>query len=280
MIVVFSAFASLKYEISASEGDPGISVGSILSLGNETDIWSVHLNNGTNLENFSIYGTQSEPVISNVSSQVLATANYQEAGNTVIQQDILLGFTYSWNYTLEIPYRSKIDIFAFNLGVRFPVRVQLQCPENMTRGSVYPLNVTLTPLDWQNFNEFVCYFKVFGQSIFDESQSLTTPFGAENAWTPFEIGPIIVWPEIPFVLCNLDLGFVIVPRLFSQKIEATVNVSGDSNLIGSDKIVWTAPGQNAQFDVKADNATGLNYSSIVLSQFHFFLDSMLVVPLD
>ena len=276
MIVVFSAFASLKYEVSASEGEPGISVGSILTLGNETDIWSVHLNNGTNLENFSIYGTQSDPVVSNLSSQVLATASYQENGNTIVQQDILLGFKYSWNYTLEISSPSKIDVIAFNLGVRFPVRVQLQCPENMTRGSVYQLNATLTPLDWPNFDEFVCYFKVFGQSIFDRSQSITTPLGPENAWTPFEIGPIIIWPEIPFVLCNLDLGFVIVPRLFSQKIEATVNVSGDSNLIGSDKIVWTAPEQTAQFNVKADNSTGLNYSSIVLSQFHFFLDSLLV----
>jgi len=114
-----------------------------------------------------------------------------------------------------------------------------------------------------------------GSPLLDFSQSLTTPIGPEKPWTPF-ILPIWFWNGINFVGFSLDVGLKVAPKLFSDRIEAKINVLGDASLESRNLLVWNAPNQRQQFYVKAENISSLDYARIILSQFKFFLNRMLL----
>jgi len=265
-------------QVKSDSLTPEIAVTPIQTLG-LTDSWNVvvtYPSNNLSLskEEFYINGTESDLVVPLIESKVLNTVVYKTGTNEVVNQDILLGFSCSWKYTLEI-WGKKFNILAFDLGIGFPVRMTLQCTKPMIENASYPVYATLTPLDWPDFNEFNCTFSFLGSPLLDFSQSLTTPIGPEKPWTPF-ILPIWFWNGINFVGFSLDVGLKVAPKLFSDRIEAKINVLGDASLESRNLLVWNAPNQRQQFYVKAENISSLDYARIILSQFKFFLNRMLL----
>mgnify|MGYP006910664621 CR=1 FL=1 len=287
--IIASPYVSYIARADGVPPEPDISMVSLLSLG-PTDRWkaTVDYHNGSYTYLY-LNGTKSDPTLLSLSSEPLNTFVYESAGKQVVQQDILLGFSYSWNYTLEIGEESDVDgqvtteyegmeLLEFNLELGLPVRIELQYSEPMIEGSSYPLFATLTPLDWPSFNEFNCNFSVFGGTLFDISESFVTPLGPENAWT-LEIGPF--WfMSIPIIILfpigTLNFGLAVLPQLFSDHIEAHLEVAGDATLQSQDTLAWDSPGQALQFDVLAEDTSSLDYASILISQFEFFLNRLLI----
>lgn len=284
ILVVFSSVSCIK-SVRSDPSEPEITVVPLQSLDPNTDRWDVIVScpdGSDDLLHFE--GKRSDPSLSNVQSEILVTTVYNTADSQFVQQDVLLGFSYSWDYTLEI-LGKKFGIFEFNLDIGFPVRIDLRYSEPMVEGVSHPLYATLTPLDWPSFDEFTCDFEVIGHAIFDVAQSFVTPIGPENAWTPLQIGPYWVWVGIPIVVGTLDVGLAIVPELFSERVEALVKVSGDASLQNSaitlngefvDLLTWNSPGQTLQFDVQAEDISSLDCASILISQFRYFLNKLLI----
>lgn len=276
-LVILIAFQYLAFTVKAEDppSEPEITISGLTSLALGTDRWKVNIDyeNGTS-EEFIIEGTKSEPTLLSTQSELISTTIHEVEDNQIVQQDVLLGFSYSWSYTLEI-LGMTLEVLEFNVDLGLPVQIELQYQEPMIVGATYPLFATLTPLDWSSFNEFTCNFLVIGRTIFDISQSFTTPIGPENAWT-IEIGPFWFVNGISFLLFTLDLGLAIVPQLFSDHVEALLEVAGDATLQSPDTLVWNAPGQTLQFNVLAENVSALDYASILLSQFEYFLNKLLI----
>jgi|GEM_PF-5471643 len=273
MLVVYFSMSSVRVA-TALEEEPNIQINHVATLG-PTDLWHVIVDypDGSPSEDFLIEGTKSEPSLLSAQSELLSRTISKVDGTQIVQEDILLGFSYSWDYTLEIMGKT-FDVLEFYIDLGLPVRIELQYQEPMIEGVSYPILATLTPLDWPSFNEFTCSFSVIGRTVFDISESFVTPFGLENALT-LEIGPF--WfASVPFLGFSLDLGLEIVPQLFSDRMEAHLEVTGDATLLSLDTLIWDAPGQTLQFDTLAEDVSALDYASILLSQFECFINRFLV----
>jgi len=276
-LAILITFQCLAFAVKAEDSplEPEISIFRLASLSPGTDRWWVNVDyeDGTS-EEFVIEGTKSEPTLLSTQSELIGTTIHEAEGNQIVQQDVLLGFSYSWNYTLKIRGKT-LEVLEFNVDLSLPVQIELQYQDPMIVGAAYPLFATLTPLDWPSFNEFTCNFLVVGKTVFDISQSFTTPIGPENAWT-IKIGPFWFVSGISFILFTLDLGLAIIPQLFSDHVEAHLEVAGDATLQSPDTLVWNAPDQTLQFNILAEDVSALDYASILLSQFEYFLNKLLI----
>ncbi len=273
--VIALSFLGCITKVQGDASEPSITVIPVASAG-PTDRWDIKVDfhNGSR-ETIYVNGTMSDLQLSSLNSVPLGAASYHTtATTTVTEQDILLGFSYSWNYTLGI-LGKVVDILAFNLGLCLPVRIKMQYSTPMIVGSSYPINITLTPFDKPDSDEFVCNFRVLGAPVFDLSQSFVTPIGSQNAWAPAEIGPFYFLYGLPFIFFNLDVGLGFVPKLFSDQIEALISTTGNAILQTPSALIWNAPNQTLQASVLAIGGD-LGYASTTVSQVTFYLNKLLI----
>lgn len=213
--------------------------------------------------------------------------------DVMVEQEVLMGFTYRL-----VAYRKIVDvdiIIAYlragydvdiGFGIRLPIRISLEYPEQMTVGHDYELYAKLTPIDRPNFDEFLCKFKAqvwveAGERIlgrhgyaswgpdYDWSRSFATPIGPTMEFpipsfevTVFDSAWVIAWPPL------LKLNVVIDPQLGSDKITAKAKAGGDA--VGESTITWAAPNQIIPFIVHAGNYGPTDSAEIELSDFRYY----------
>ena len=210
----------------------------------------------------------------------------------MVEQEVLMGFTYAINATrwVGIPpnivayVRAGVDI-DIGFGIRLPVRISLEYPEQMIAGHDYEIYAKLTPIDRPNFDEFLCKFKVkawvqtgglllpdwyasWGPD-YDWSKSFATPIGPTMKFplpsfemTIFDSKWVLPWPPL------LNVNLVIDPQLGSDRITARAKAGGDA--IGESNITWSAPDQRVPFTVRAGNYGPSDYAEIELSDFKYY----------
>jgi len=238
------------------------------------------------------------------------------------EQQVLLGFTYNiaylrkewnatggwwifkWNFTTGV----TLDI---RFGLRLPVNITLEFPEQMMWGENYMIYATLNPVDNPNFDEFLLTFKanvwaevrvagfpipltyVYGPNI-DESQSFQTPLG-QNATAPLvplrlDILKLIreLDPSLDFYIDIIALVFtpyiVLQPAFSSQKITAEATALGDALVVEGESLEWYEPNQTLSFIINAGDYNGNNitdYAKIKLENFrYYFTDFYLNLELE
>jgi uncharacterized protein (UPF0333 family) len=217
-----------------------------------------------------------------------------------LQQDILMGFTYTIlkrHYVLVDLYldiwvlrgyvRAGINI-DIRFGLRLPFKIIIEYPEQMTIDKDYTFFATIVPINKPNYNEFVCTFQFYAYIAagvwapfvgwtkyryefgpnYDYSRSFTTPLG------PGLIFPI---PDLTFVIWNLwlmSLDLTIIPRLYSNKITAKATASGDASC--NYPITWTGANQRIPFTVHAGDFSGSDRAIIKLSDFRYYFSQFYV----
>ncbi|UCG03201.1 MAG: hypothetical protein JSW11_04265 [Candidatus Heimdallarchaeota archaeon] len=215
--------------------------------------------------------------------------------DALLEQDVLLGFTYQL-----VAFRWKIlDVSAdivvmkgycrvyINLnigaGIRLPVRITLEYPEQMTVEHDYECYATLTPLDKPDFDEFYLVF----QTNIEVAAGIWLPIVGweENSWyfgpnlnwrrsftTPLGPGNYFPIPSFEYTLLDvwiMALKLVVEPQLCSDKITAKFSTSGDAT--NGATLTWTAPNQKIPFTVHADDYdTTTDYARIELSDFRYY----------
>jgi hypothetical protein len=260
----------------------------VLSAGPDTTdnwIYTLDYTNGSK-ETLPIQGDLYNPTNNSFQTGTLGTINYTDKGRNIIQQDILFEREIKWKYNLQISNYEN-ELFSFNFGIHFPVRLTLDYPTEMIENRSFPVYATITPLDWPNYNEFTCYFNYFGSSIFNASQSFKTPLGQENAWIPFTI-PIPLWQLKILNAATLGVNIDISPQVFSTKIDAFIQITSPGIINTSTDLEWNSADQRVRFDISFNNASISAVTSLMLTEFklylnnldlsfdlHFFLDSFM-----
>jgi PKD repeat protein len=229
----------------------------------------------------------------------------------VLRQPMMLGFTYTlaywqeqwssegcwWIFTWYLAVGVDVDI---QFGLRLPINVTVEYPEQMIIGNNYTIHVTLDPADMLNFDELLLTFKaniwaeanICGISIprtvligpdIDGSQTFITPLGSHSAplFLPlrFNIFDIIdtIYPD-PDLKRAMDLiSQAVVPYLVvqltfgSNQITAKANATGDARVVGGADLNWSEPHQTLDFLVNADEYDSTtNYSRLILSDFKYY----------
>ncbi|MEM2741281.1 MAG: CARDB domain-containing protein [Nitrososphaeria archaeon] len=227
----------------------------------------------------------------------------------VKQQEVLLGFTYElthkrlewnatggwWFFKWQIKAGVTIDI---RFGLRLPVKITLEYPEQMTWGCIYTLYATLNPIDKPDYDELLFMFKanvwaesriaglpvplkyVAGPNI-DKSLSFQTPLSAKAPLPSIEIDIFDVIKHIsPDLSASLDVvslvfkPFLVLEPVFgSQKITAIASALGDARIEKGSELIWHIPGQKLNFTVSANDYNGNNITDnakIKLSNFRYY----------
>ena len=241
--------------------------------------------------------SQSLPIDLLTSSE--ESTEYLNTTETVtMEQEMLLGFTYTiakerYNlvdiWVLTAYARAGIDV-DIRFGLRLPINVTLEYPEQMTVGDNYTFYATLTPIDKPFFNESLFIFKAFiwveagiwvpfrwitysatyGPNI-DESRSFQTPLGP-GAEAPLPSINVMIFDSawvIEFSLLKVFL--TIEPAFGSEKITAKASSLGDARVVDGADLTWSMPNQSLNFTVNADeydNTT--DYAKIRLSDFKYY----------
>jgi len=212
--------------------------------------------------------------------------------DVVIEQEVLMGFTYQltaqrWvGIDVLFAYaRAGVDV-DIGFGLRLPVRIALEYPEQMTVGHDYELYATLTPLDRPDYNEFLCKFKakvwVEAGVWFFGWKEYSASLGLDYDWSrsfPTPIGPAMEFPIPSFEILVFDsawvigfsvlkLNLVIDPQLGSDKITAKAKAGGDA--AGEHIITWSAPDQKIPFTVHANDYGPTDFAEIELSDFRYY----------
>jgi len=217
--------------------------------------------------------------------------------DAVLEQEVLMGFTYQLaavRYTvadidIEVAYaRAGIDV-DIGFGLRLPVRITLEYPEQMTVEHDYELYATLTPLDWHDYKEFLCKFKAqvwVEAGVYNpfelEWERYSASWGPDYDWSksfPTPLGPAMEFPVPSLEIMVFDsawvidfsllkLKVVIDPQLGSDKITAKASAGGDA--AGEDTIRWSEPDQRIPFTVHASDYGPTDFAEIELSDFRYY----------
>jgi len=304
---------SVNAQESPPEGEPTVEV---MDFNNGTRQMIIDYGNGTRdciTETF-IRETARFLLLENNTGQLLPTelltspeesTEYLNTTETVtIEQEMLLGFTYTIakeRYTLVDEWvltayaRAGIDI-DIRFGLRLPVDITLEYPEQMTVGNNYTFYATLTPIDKPFFNEFLFIFNAcvwveagillpsykwpyykwetysatYGPNI-DLSRSFQTPLGPE-AEAPLPGIEVMIFDSawvIEFSLLKVFL--TIEPTFGSEKITAKASSLGDARVVKGAELTWSAPDQRLNFTVNADEYDNMtDYAKIKLSDFRYY----------
>lgn len=227
-----------------------------------------------------------------------STEYLNKTQTVTIEQEILMGFTYTiakerytlvdiWVLTAYARAGINVDI---QFGLRLPINVTVEYPEQMTIGSNYTFYATLIPIDKSSFNEFLFIFKAYvwveagiwvpfrwikysatyGPN-YDLSRSFQTPLGL-GAEAPLPGINIKIFDSawvIEFSLLKVFL--TIEPAFGSEKITAKAISLGDARVIKGADLTWSAPSQRLNFTVKADEYDNkTDYAKIRLSDFRYY----------
>lgn len=254
-------------------------------------------------------GTLNQSLSTNLPTSLEESTEFIDTTQTiVIEQEILLGFTYEimkkryewsdgvWWLSTYATVGAELDI---RFGLRLPVNVTLSYPEQMTLGNNYTFNATLMPIDKFDFNEYLFVFKanlwveasvlginiprtvMFGPDV-DKSISFRTPVGPreEQPLPSFIDIPIfemikIVRPDFKEIIDIISL--FVKPHLKiglifgSEKITAEATATGDANVISDFDIIWSSPNQTRNFTVLAEEYDPTtNNATIQLSNFRYY----------
>lgn len=229
-------------------------------------------------------------------------------------QPMMFGFTYVfaywqqqwsqdgrwWIFTWYLTVGIDVDI---EFGLRLPMNVTLEYPEQMLVGNNYTLHATLTPVDKPGFDELDFKFKAnvwaqadvnvgpvhigFPRTVLagpnvDESESFVTPFGSGSAplSSDIEINIFDVLrqfhdPSLNAAMDIISTGVVpyliLQPTFGSDKITATASATGDSRVVEGEQLNWSMPNQTLDFTVNADEYDpSTNYTKITLSGFRYY----------
>ena len=243
--------------------------------------------------------------------------DYNNITQTVMtEQEVLLGFTWDLIYSRFKPFNVLIGYIIMGIdidiqfGLRLPVNVTLEYPEQMTIGENYTLYATLVPIDKPNYDEFVLLFnasvwaeahisvwpildiqfprtEILGEHI-DGSKSFTTPLGSEvepifsdllniNLFDLMEL----LFPELGPAIDVVSILFVpyitFEPAFGSEKITAKATAHGDSLVVKGNNLMWSTPGQRVNFTVHADEYdSSTNHTKISLSDFRYYFTNFVL----
>lgn len=273
-----------------------------LEVSNETDQSQISIPTG------SLSSERMANTLSSVSSE--ESVNYVNATQTILmKQPMLLGFTYTlaywqeqwtqeggwWIFSWYLTVGVDIDI---QFGLRLPIEVTLEYPEQMAVGNDYTIHTTLDPVNKTDFDELLLTFKaniwaqaglagisiprtvLWGPDV-DESQSFITPLGSNSA-PLFLTLRINIFDIIEHVFPSLKgvidvISHVVVPYLTvqptfgSRSITANATVTGDARVVDGAALNWSEPHQTLDFVVYADEYdSSTNYSRLVLSDFRYY----------
>lgn len=263
-------------------------------------------------------GESEQPVSAAFPTSLEESTEYVNVTRTsVMEQEVLLGFTYDiaylrkdwnktggyWIFTWEVKIGVVIDI---RFGLRLPVNVMLEYPEQMTWGNNYTVYATLNPIDKPDYSEFLFTFKanawaevniaglpipltyLVGPNI-DESQSFQTPLGqeAEGLLLPLSMNLFdLIGRVAPSLRGSLDLlsmaftpYLIFEPTFGSQKITASAGALGDASVVEGAALVWSAPGQRLNFTVSANDCNGNDVpdsAKIKISDFKYYFTELLL----
>jgi len=231
-----------------------------------------------------------------------------------IEQEMLLGFTYDlayfqyeWDQDGKIWFINwyvKIGVTVdIRFGLRLPMNVTVEYPEQFIEGNNYTLYATLQPIDEADYEEFLFHFEanvwaefgipglgnfhktLWGPDI-DESRSFTPPLGSEAALPSLEIDIFdlikTVVPEFEDVLDAISYWvftpyLLLEPNFGSDKITATVVTNGDSQVVEGADLLWSAPGQRLNFTIQAGEYNPeTNYTKISLTDFKYYFTELTV----
>jgi len=314
---MFSVFPPVRAQSGGiSENSNGISIGSLgedypisnfTNFQNGTTLTVIDYGNGTldEITETLVNKTATLEVLNDGSNQSISlftseqehTSYTNSTQTAMMEQQLLMGFTYElrkfrYNITagILVAYAQVGINVDIEFGLRLPVNITIEYPEQMTVGRNYTLYATITPIDKPNFDESLCVFKAYvwaeaGVWVpfhwviyhaeygpnYDLSQSFQTPLGYGIA---FPISPIYVkifeadW-VCPFDFLDIYLGGQ--PGFGSDKVTAVANATGDGKVVAGSNITWTTPGQRIPFTVLASNLDPTtNYANISVSNFRYY----------
>jgi hypothetical protein len=314
-------FASLPVKAQNGGNSNGVSGGSsgeeypissFTDFGNGTTLTVIDYGNGTLDEitetlvnktaTLDILDDGSNQSISLFTSEQEHTSYKNSTQTAMMEQQLLMGFTYeiakdrwqwdwstnAWLLQAYVEVGINVDI---EFGLRLPVNITVEYPEQMTIGHNYTFYATITPIDKPNFNEGLCVFKAYVWAEagiwtpftgwvkyhaekgpnYDLSQSFQTPLGHAIA---FPISPIYKkvfeadW-VCPFDFLDIYLGGQ--PGFGSDKVTAVANATGDGKVVAGSHMTWTSPGQRLPFTVLAKNLDPTtSYANISISNFRYY----------
>jgi len=304
-----SLVGSLALPVSGQPSEPVFSSPTVESIdyGNGTVLTIVDYQNGT--QDIISETTQTktgklhltENAVNQSMSVTLPTSTEESTDwitatqDAVLEQEVLMGFTYLLTAKRQVGVSvlvaylyAGIDV-DIGFGVRLPVSIAIEYPEQMTVGNDYELYATLTPLDQPDYDEFLCMFKavvwveagvfnpftlswleyaVSGGPDYDWSRSFPTPLGPDMEFPipPFEI---TVWDSASIIgFSLLKLNLIIDPQLGSDKITAKATATGDA--AGEYNITWSIPDERIPFTVHADDYGPTDFAEIELSDFRYY----------
>lgn len=189
-------------------------------------------------------------------------------------------------------------------GLRLPAHATLTGPDAMRLGSSYNFTTSLTPLDWsadqytasgvapENGNEFALrlYFfaglkaEIIGIDVcpncyaeldFDESESFTTPFGADAEF-PIPSTTIPIY-SIDISVLYFALGLQIDPHLTSTMNTADWSAVPGSDCSGSGSVTYTAPDAPVTFGpVTARDNGPSDMCEVRLDNFRYWFNEFVI----
>jgi len=228
---------------------------------------------------------------------------YKNSTQTVtMEQEVLMGFTYVfakkrkqldasidlWLLKAYAEVKIEVDI---EFGLRLPVNITIEYPEQMTVDHNYTFYAIITPIDKPDFNESLCIFKTYVEAKagvwtplgwvkysvkygpdYDLSQSFETPIGPSMAFPFPPIKVIEIFDTAWYIgFSFLRIFLSVQPAFGSEKVTATANATGDGNVIEGSNIYWSAPEERVSFkvhtsdlDPTTDNAT------VKISNFRYY----------
>jgi len=238
--------------------------------------------------------------------------DYNNKTQTVMtEQEVLLGFTWGLSYERHKPFNVIIGYVIMGIdidiqfGLRLPVNVTLEYPEQMTIGENYTLYATLVPIDKPSYDEFEFVFRavvwgeanilgiefsrtdIWGPNI-NKSRSFTTPLGSEVEPIFSDLLNINLFDVMKLLFPWLEPAIDIVSVLFvpyitfepafgSEKITAKATAHGDALVVEDSNLMWSTPGQRVNFTVHADEYdSSTNHTKISLSDFRYYFTNFVL----
>jgi len=226
--------------------------------------------------------------------------------DATLEQEVLLGFTYQfmaerWTFidvnVLVAYLRAGFEV-DIGFGLRLPVMIALEYPEQMTVGRDYEFYATLTPLDRPDYDEFLCKFKAFfwveagvwHPEWYDpfDWEEYSASWGPNYDWSrsfPTPIGPTMEFPipEFEFTVYDTawDIGFsllklnvVVDPQISSNMITANATAEGDAS--GEHTLTWSEPNQRLPFMIHTDDLGPTDFARVELSDFRYYFSLFLL----
>lgn len=244
--------------------------------------------------------TENQLLSTGLPTSMKESTDYVNTTQTVMmEQEVLLGFTYTIAkeryvlfdiWTLVAYARAGIEVDV-QFGLRLPINITIEYPEQMTVGNNYTFYAALTPIDKPDFNELLFKFKAYiwaeagiwfpfigwksykatyGPNI-DESRSFQTPLGPE-AEAPLPSIEIKIFDSawvIDFSLVKVYL--TIEPAFGSEKITGKATAMGDACVVEGNNLTWSIPNQRLNFTVNTnDYDPTTDYTKIRLSDFRYY----------